>query len=100
MVGHGKDGFFGELLFQLVECVLAVLCPFKFVVFLQEVIQWFGNFGEVSNESSVEVSKPKNPRTCLTVVGLGHSEIPLSFPGSMEIFPSSMIIPSHSTFVF
>ena len=29
----------------------------------------------------------------------GHSEIPFNFPGSVEIFPSLMIIPSYSIFV-
>ena len=43
---------------------------------------------------------PRKPRTCFTVVGTGHSHIPLSFPASIEIFPSSMIIPNHSIFVF
>ena len=40
-----------------------------------------------------------NPRFVFTVAGLGHLEIPFSFPGSMDILPSSMTIPNHSIFV-
>ena len=35
----------------------------------------------------------------MIVVGAGQSLIPLSFPGSIEIFPSSITIPKYSTFV-
>src|SRR5271168_1475460 len=39
---------------------------------------------------------PKNDRVCLTVVGTGQSRIPPSLIGSIEIFPSSTIIPRYS----
>ena len=57
-------------------------------------------------DHSVVLPAPKNelsvkvPWVCFTVVGVGQSLIPFSFPGSIEILPSSITSPKYSTFVW
>ena len=51
-------------------------------------------------DHSVVLPAPKNPRVCLTVVGVGQSLIPFSFPGSIDNLPSSVTSPKYSTVVW
>ena len=72
------NGRTGQLLFELIKCLLASLCPVEWDILPSQVDQRLGLLGVVSAESPVIIS-PRKAWTSVGFLGVGHSATLLTF---------------------
>ena len=71
--------------FEFFEGLLLFLCPYPLFSFLGELVEWFGDMQEISDEKSVKVNEPYNDWTLVKFLGTGQSQTPATLTGSISM---------------
>ena len=69
LIQHHKDRFFSKAFLHFIESFLSGIIPNKGLVFLEEFVQWLGEFREFPNEASIKVSESKERAYLFYVLG-------------------------------
>ena len=94
--GEDQDWGCNDGMFQCLKGLLLWVTPFPLSCFMCQCVEWACNVGEVLDEVTVKLTKPRNDCTSFTFWGTGQSVTPFAFTGSMATLFSEITSSRYS----